>query len=157
FNGNGSFFIEGGMHPPNRRGIDTAIGLPDLLVGTTTGAGGTTLITYRLVRDFANAVRTDWPDLCYAWENSTISTRYISDAAACGQINGRPRPLVGGITKIFNIARNGRVFSTRTSFDYTNARVYGGPPSQRADLGFSEIKRTNLDTGAYSVALYRQD
>jgi RHS repeat-associated protein len=132
-------------------------GLPDMLSSINNGVLGTTTVTYRLARDFPNAIRPDWPNQCYGLEpSSTVTTGYIT-GAMCGQVDSRPRALVRSIVSDYGIARDGVTFKEQLEYDYNNGRVYGGPPEQRADLGFSSVTSTNLDTGTYTLRWYRQD
>ena len=153
--------------PPNRRGalswitstdnagVDDA-GLPDLLSRIDNGVLGKATITYRLARDFPNAVKPDWPNQCLGWNNSTSTAGYVN-GAVCGRVGSRPRPLVQSIVRDHGIVRSGVTFEERIQYDYNNGRVYGGPPEERADLGFSSVTATNLGTGTTSIRWYRQD
>lgn len=150
--GQGKFTLVSSTKAAN---VDDA-GLPDLLTSINNGVLGTTTITYRLVRDFPNAIKPEWPNQCFGWNSATGTTGYVT-GTMCGRVDNRPRALVRSIVNDHGIARNGVTFKERIEYDYNNGRVFGGPLDQRADLGFSSVTSTNLDTGAYTLRWYRQD
>jgi hypothetical protein len=147
----GTFFS---WHGRTASGDDT--GVPNLLSHMSNGILGTTTITYRLARDYPNAIRPDWPDQCLGWDGAQRKVTYIN-GATCGRIDSRPRALVRRVVHDHGVARGGVTFKERMEYDCTNGRVYGGPINDRADLGFSLVVSANLDSGANTWSWYRQD
>jgi RHS repeat-associated protein len=80
-------------------------------------------------------------------------------SSECGIPNSRPRPLLSKVTR-----RNGQMYATVETFEYTNGRVRTGRPTTRVDLGFERVRVNHFEQVAltdypisYTDTTYRQD
>ncbi len=130
-----------------RRGTPSDGGIPNLLKTINNGVGGTTTVTYGLPRDFRNAIRPASTNVCIGADGSVVV------GPECGKPNAVPRPLVSRIDR-----DNGQGPAQFRSFtyDYFNGRTLAGRPSQRADLGFEFITKTDVQLGVSERSNYLQ-
>src|SRR5207244_3940240 len=85
-------------------------------------------------------------------------TGYHHDSVTCGRANSKPRPLVRSVKTDNGVVRDGATFRQTTLYDYENGRVAStGSPSNRTNLGFALVTKTNAETGAFTRHWYRQD
>ncbi|MBV9327855.1 MAG: hypothetical protein JO352_29425 [Chloroflexi bacterium] len=122
-------------------------GMPNLLERVDNGLGAITTVTYQLARDMPGALRADLSESCGGPDAGQIVS---SD---CGQPDPRPRPLVSRIDH-----DDGQAGDQLRSFSYayTNGRLSNGRPSQRGELGFESVTRTDLQLGTTLTTHYRQ-
>jgi RHS repeat-associated protein len=110
----------------------------DLVTGLSQN-GKTTTIEYNPAADLSSAVQPT--------------------TASIGNANGFPRNLVTRVmlTSDKNLDGVGANDTFSTSYTYTNGRYFPGYLTERADLGFAEIRTTDENSGNYSIVRYRQN
>lgn len=130
--------------------VATVQDTPDLLRRIDNGLRATTSVEYRLAGDFASAIAPDAQACSGAGEAPLAGHR--ATGPACGNAAATPRPLVARVVR-----DDGRGFVTSVAYDYDNGRVRPGRRSQRAELGFASVRRTDEQTTGYEVEVFRQE
>ena len=130
-----------------RSSASTDGGVPNLLKTINNGVGGTTTVNYGLTRDFKGAIRPAYTGVCIGVDGGVVV------GPECGRPNAVPRPLVSRIDR-----DNGQGPAQLRSYnyDYFNGRTRTGQPSQRADLGFELVTKTDVQLGVRERIDYLQ-
>ncbi len=130
-----------------------ATGVPDLLYRVENGRGGTQTISYQLSTKFEYAIQPSSTDYCFT------AAGYEHRAELCGRPDSRILPLVKNVEIDSGVDNgSGSSFKDKVEYNYFNRRIKTtGLPSNRHDLGFSLITRTDVNSGVAVSTYYRQD